>query len=131
MPTDKEQMEAILRDEYVGRLGLAVDDEPYVVPINYTYVDGRVLVHCALEGRKLDFIRKNPNVCFEVSRQEGRPTPHAGDACDSPFDSVLCFGTARIVEDVDERCELLNHLQVRFSTPSKPRDPVSRERAGK
>ena len=129
MPTDKEQMEAILRDEDVGRLGLAVDSEPYVVPINYTYVDGRILVHCALEGRKLDIIRQNPNVCFEVSRQEGRPTPHAGDRCDSPFESVLCFGTARIVEDVDERRDLLNIFQERFSTPSKPREPISIERA--
>ena len=131
MPTDKEQMEAILHDEDVGRLGLALDNEPYVVPINYTYVDGRILVHCALEGRKLDFIRKNPNVCFEVSRQEGRPTSHAGDLCSAPFESVLCFGAARIIEDVHERRGLLSIFQERFSTPSKEREPISRERAEK
>ena len=131
MPTDKEQMEAILHDEDIGHLGLAVENEPYVVPINYTYVDGRILVHCALEGRKLDFIRRNPNVCFEVSRQEGRPRPHAGDLCNAPFESVLCFGAARIVEDLDERRGLLNVFQERFSTPSKTREPISLERAGK
>jgi len=129
--TDKEEMERILREEDVGRLGLAADDEPYVVPLNYTYADGRALFHCALEGRKLDVIRKNPNVCFEVSRQEGRPAEHAGDLCSAPFESVICYGVARIVDDLQERLEVLNEFQTRFGTLDKPRTAISEERAAK
>lgn len=129
--TDKEEMERILREEDLGRLGLAADNEPYIVPINYTYCDGRIFFHCALEGQKLDFIRKNPNVCFEVSRQHGRPAPHAGNLCDAPFESVICYGVARIVDDLKERQEVLNEFQARFSTPDKPREPISEQRAAK
>jgi len=129
--TDREHLEQILCEEDIGRLALAVDNEPYVVPINYAYVDGRILLHCALDGKKLDFIRKNPNVCFEVSRQHGRPAPHAGDLCDAPFESVICFGIARILDDVEERCTVLNEFQLRFVTPDKPSKPITVERVAK
>ena len=129
--SDREYMEQILREEDVGTLGLAAANEPYVVPVNYCYDQGRILFHCALEGRKLGFIRRNPKVCFVVHRQQGHPTPHAGDQCDGPFESVICYGVARIVDEVNERRELLNTFQKRFVTPSKPRDPISIDRAAK
>ncbi len=58
---DKAQMEAILRSEAVGHLAMAADGEVYLVPLNYTYDEGRILFHCALQGRKLDMIRAQPN----------------------------------------------------------------------
>lgn len=131
MNTDKAHMEAILEAEGVGHLGLAVGDEAYVVPLNFAYVDGRILFHCALEGKKLDMIRANPRVCFEVSRQQGAPTEHVGDLCDNPFHSVVCWGVARIVEDLTERVEVLNAFQARFNTPQTQRAPISTERAAR
>ena len=121
-------MERILGEEDIGHLGLAHEGHVYVVPINYTYSDGRILFHCALEGRKLDMIRANPAVCFEVSRQEGRPAPHAGEVCDAPFESVICWGEARIVEDLDDREAILNEFQARYDAPDSPRQPITRER---
>jgi len=122
-------MTDFLQEQDLGHLGLTVDGEVYVVPINYTYSRGRILLHCALEGRKLDMIRANPRVCFTVSRQDGLPVPHAGDACDLPWRSVMCWGRARVVDDLAERCETLTEFQARYSTPSKPRAQVPRERA--
>jgi nitroimidazol reductase NimA-like FMN-containing flavoprotein (pyridoxamine 5'-phosphate oxidase superfamily) len=128
---DLEFMERLLAEEEVGRLALCCDDEPYVIAINYTYADGRVLIHCALEGKKLDMIRHNPDACFEVSRQDGPPVPHAGNKCDMPFESVLCFGRARVVDNVDERVDILNRFQARYDTPEKTRDPLTPEDAEK
>jgi len=130
MASDKELMEQIVREGDIGHLAF-VSDEPYVIPINYAYCEGRILFHCALEGKKLDLIRADPRVCMAVSRQEGHPAPHAGEACDNPFESVLCWGDARIIDDLDERQAVLNEFQARFDTPEKERDPVSRERAEK
>lgn len=126
--TPKERMEAILREEMVGHLGLAVGGEVYVVPINYTYSEGRVLFHCALTGRKLDMIRANPRVCFEVSRMQGLPTPHDGDECDAPFESVICWGEARIVGDLEERQEILNAFQARYLHQGEVRPDITMER---
>jgi len=130
MPSDKELMEQIVRAGDIGYLAFA-SDEPYVIPINYTYSNGRLLFHCALEGRKLDLIRADPRVCMAVARQEGHPAPHAGSACDNPFESVLCWGEARVIDDLDERQAILNEFQARFDTPDHKREPISRERTEK
>ena len=49
----RQEMERLLREETIGYLGLSMGDDPYVVPLNYAYVDGRILFHCAMTGRKL------------------------------------------------------------------------------
>lgn len=126
---DLQMMEQILREESLGHLGMAADGELYVIPINYTYADRRILIHCALTGRKLDTIRANPQVCFEVGRQHGEPTEHAGRNCDLPFESVICWGTARVVDDLEERRVILQQFQQRYGTPEKPRDELAPERA--
>ena len=127
----RTRMEQILCAETAGHLAMSHDGELYLVPLNYTYVDGRILFHCALEGRKLDMIRANPNVCFEVSRQEGQPAPHAGELCDAPFESVICWGTARVIEDVQERQRILHEFQARYAKYGQAREPISLERAEK
>jgi nitroimidazol reductase NimA-like FMN-containing flavoprotein (pyridoxamine 5'-phosphate oxidase superfamily) len=104
----REEMEGILREETVGYLGLSMDGMPYVVPLNYGYVEGRILFHCALMGKKLDYLRANPQVCFTVERQAGRVVRHPqGARCHVENDSVICYGSARVVEDVEERREVL------------------------
>jgi uncharacterized protein len=129
--SDLAEMERILQSEAIGHLAMTADGELYLVPLNYTYLDGKILFHCALQGRKLDLMRRNPNVCFEVSRQEGLPAEHAGDPCDTPFESVICWGRARIIDDLAEREAILNAFQARYSTPERPRSPVAPERVEK
>ncbi len=105
----RQEMERLLREETIGYLGLSVGDEPYVVPLNYAYTDGRILFHCAMKGKKLDFLRRNPQVCFAVGRQSGEVRRHTeGDPCHVDSDSVICYGRARIVEDLEERRGVLD-----------------------
>jgi hypothetical protein len=103
------EMEQILKEETIGYFGLSVDGQPYVVPLNYGYVGGRILFHCAWTGKKLDYLRANPQVCFTVGRQSGRVRRHAaGDPCHIDSESVICYGQARIVEDLEERKAVLD-----------------------
>ena len=105
----REEMEQILSEETVGHLGMSADGQPYVVPLNYCYVEGRILFHCALTGKKLDHLRANPRVCFTVGRQSGQIRRHGeGDPCHVDSDSVICYGTARIVEEPTERKTVLD-----------------------
>jgi len=111
----RAEMEALLGQEELGYLGITMDDQPYVVPLNYAYVDGRILFHCALTGKKLDYIRSNPRVCFAVARQAGTIDDHGRrDPCHVDSDSVICYGTARVIEDLDERKALLDAFNRRF-----------------
>ena len=105
--TDEKEIRAILDTAKVLHLGLCVDNEPYVVPMNYGYTmeDGRpvLYLHSATRGRKLDMIRRNPRVFFEMDCDwvpfEGEKPCQYGLA----YSSVMGRGEARIIEDVAEK----------------------------
>ena len=104
-----DEMEKILRGGTLGFLGLCRSGTPYVVPMTYGYRTGKILLHCALKGMKLEHIRANPNVCFTVGRQSGTLIRHPqGAQCNTNHDSVICFGKARIIDDINERYKVLN-----------------------
>ena len=112
--TDPQQIIQILDGGKVLHLGLAVDNEPYVVPMNYGYTleNGKLVLylHSALRGKKLDMLRKNPRVFFEIDWDlkpfEGKKPCQYGVA----YSSVMGIGTARIVEDAEEKIEAMSIL---------------------
>jgi nitroimidazol reductase NimA-like FMN-containing flavoprotein (pyridoxamine 5'-phosphate oxidase superfamily) len=59
------QINNILSSQMIGRLACSMGRQPYIVPVTYTY-DGEYIYGQTNEGRKLQILRKNPNVCFEV-----------------------------------------------------------------
>ena len=63
---DRAEIEEVLREAQVGRLGTSVDGQPYVVPLSFAYHDGNIIFHGAREGKKMEDIARNPRVCFEV-----------------------------------------------------------------
>jgi uncharacterized protein len=60
-----DEIDAVLRRQRVGRLACSANDRPYVVPIAYAY-DGSAIYGCSMPGRKVDVMREQPLVCFEV-----------------------------------------------------------------
>lgn len=59
------EIEQILKQQFVGRIGCYADGISYVVPVSYAYDDQSVYVH-AFDGMKMKMMRRNPDVCFEV-----------------------------------------------------------------
>ena len=111
---DEAQIKAILDDAKVLHLGLSVNDEPYVVPMNYGYIleDGKLTLylHSALRGKKLDMMRRNPKVFFEIDCDH---KPFEGDLpCQygMVYSSIMGRGKAQIVEDVEEKKQAMVHL---------------------
>ena len=112
--TDLSEIARILETAKVLHLGLAVDNEPYVVPMNYghTFEDGKLTLylHSALQGKKLDMMRCNPNVFFEIDCDlmpfEGKLPCQYGLV----YSSIMGRGKARFVEDVEEKKQAMTHL---------------------
>ena len=113
-------MEQLLSEMTLGFLGLSQDGKPYVVPLNYAYGDGRILFHCALAGQKLDAIESNPAVCFTVARQRGNVERDSENVCHPDSESVVCYGTARVVGDLTERTDVLNAFNRTFRPDTRP-----------
>jgi len=134
---EKSEIELILKEEDTGYLCLSQNEIPYGVPVSYAFIDNKIVVHCALTGKKLDIMRNNPDVCFIVSRNLDKMKPHLPDEkCNYRFESVLCFGTAEIIEDVNERFKYLTDFRTYFYKRlgfDESQDPVtakSAERCG-
>lgn len=130
-----DEMQKILSEEEVGCLCTSLADEPYAVPVSYAWLDGRIVFHCALKGRKLDILAQNPNVCFVVDRHPDRTRPHhAEGTCTYRFESVLCFGTARLIKSPGQRLEWLRRFQAHFQErlgQSPEEDPITPSAAKK
>jgi len=107
-------------------------DMPYVIPLSFGYsLKGGLLelyFHCAHVGKKLDCIRKNPNVAFSMC-VENRIEIHEDVYCKSGrfYASVVGQGKAEIVEDTAEKCRGLSLLMERQAagTPQSAGAPQS------
>ena len=103
---------------HVAMLDHADASMPYVIPLSFGYsLEGGVLelyFHCAHVGKKLDCIRKNPNVAFSMCI-ENHLEIHEDNYCKSGrfYASVVGQGKAEIVEDVTEKCRGLSLLMER------------------
>lgn len=112
--TDINEIIKILDSAKVLHLGLVDGDEAYVVPMNYGYTlenDKLTLwLHGAKRGRKLDLIRSNPKVFFEM---ECGVQPFEGEiACKYgiEYSSIMGRGKAEIIEDIEIKKAALSHL---------------------
>jgi len=117
---------AILDKCEVLRLALSADDQPYIIPMNFAYqlIDDKVVIylHCASSGTKLDILRRNNKVCFEVDCNYQVLT--APEACEwsATYESVIGFGQIGILQDEDEsqKAHALDVLMAHHGFPGTP-----------
>ena len=113
--TDVHQIKKILDACKTCHLAMVDEGRPYVIPLSYAYLmDEKTLTlffHSAKEGRKIDILRDNAAVCFEICR-EGEPVLAEKTPCNSGYyyASVHGFGEAVFIEDSPEKCAALTLL---------------------
>ncbi|HHX87792.1 MAG TPA: hypothetical protein GX693_06420 [Firmicutes bacterium] len=106
----RDEMEELLRQAKVGRLGLSSRSIPYVVPLFFVYHLGALYFHCSPEGRKIDCLRSNSRACYQVD-QVGEVIP-SETPCkfNCRFWSILAEGTICEVTQDDEKFMALQQL---------------------
>lgn len=113
----------ILHSGKVGIWAVAGDDDyPYAVPVNYVYDGKAVYIHCAMQGHKLDAIRRNPK-CSMCIVDKDDVIPEKFTTC---FRSVILFGKAYVVNDEKERLDALLKLSEKYSPGIDPEDEINR-----
>lgn len=109
---DINELVKILSKTCVGTLSLGGGEYPYAVSLNFGFSendgDFKVYFHCASEGKKIELIKKNPKVCFEVHTME-KITGEGDEPCvySCAYESVIGFGCARELTIYDEKKEAL------------------------
>ena len=113
--TDPDEISKILQQATVCRLAMAVDDKPYIVPLNFGFEDGCLFFHSAREGRKIEMIKNNPLVCFEcevgVDIVEGKTACAWGVS----FTSVIGYGRATLEKDPEQKKRALNIIMGHYA----------------
>ena len=113
--SDASGIKAIIKKANVCRLGMVHENKPYIVPLCFGYRDPDLFFHGSLKGRKIDLLRKNPNVCFEFDLIA---EPVASEsACDwgMKYKSVIGFGKAVFIEGSDEKRKALRIIMAQYS----------------
>jgi len=110
--------EEVLQDTFTGTLVMCHENTPYAVPLNHAFVDGRFYFHCGLRGRKIDMIKQNPNVVYVVNKLQSAPDQMPQDRrCHGPWQSLVAYGTARVVEDNDEKAAAFKAFMGQYGVP--------------
>ncbi|OUS78535.1 pyridoxamine 5-phosphate oxidase [Paenibacillus sp. MY03] len=107
---DKDKIEAFLRQVRIGHLGMADGHLPYVVPLNFVWTNGKLYFHGAAGGRRNQVMEANPEVCFTVSEEYGTITDPVPAKTDTAYMSVMIFGKAHPVDDLDEATRMLQEM---------------------
>ena len=96
---DLAELEAILRSAQICHLSMVDEGKPYVVPLNFGYEDNALYFHSAPEGRKINILRKNPEVCFSVVARHEIVVSERACSWTAEFSSVTGTGKAAILTD--------------------------------
>lgn len=112
----EEWIKEFLHRAAVGHIAHNRGDQPFVTPTNFWFDEARkrIIFHSNIAGRTRDNLEHNPKVCMEAS-EYGRFLP-ANTALEFgiQFRSVMVFGTVQILEDIQEKSEVLNKLLKKY-----------------
>ncbi len=109
----RPEAEAILAKGMYGVLSMnAGDDYGYGVPLSYVFQDNSLYLHCALEGKKLTYLRRHHKVTFCVVG-EAEPAP---EKYSMKYQSVIVFGRASEINQREEKVKTLIDLVKKYYT---------------
>lgn len=100
---DEKTIREILSNSLICRLGIFDDDYPYIVPLNFGYHNNALYFHCAGEGKKIDLLRKNNNVCFEIEQSSEIIKDPVSCNWTMKYCSVIGYGTIDIISDHESK----------------------------
>jgi hypothetical protein len=111
--TDIQEIEEIISGCDACRVAIANENIPYIVTMNFGYVGGKnphLYFHCATVGKKLDMIRNNNNVCFEMDTDHIIYKGEKGCDWGMKYSSIVGYGNIFFVDDETEKKSGLGHI---------------------
>jgi len=128
----KEKIIEFLISQQTGRIS-SIDENgyPQIIPMNFVFISDVIYMHSHVRGEKLDNIRRNQKVGFEVDKNlEFLPSyfsdPTDASLADTLYISVVIKGNASIVSDKEEKTTALNGLMKKYQ-PEGGYEPIKPE----
>jgi len=128
----KEKIKEFLNQEHTGHIS-SIDKNgyPQIIPMNFVYLDDAIYMHSHTKGEKLENIRQNQKVGFEVDRElEFLPSyfedPQDASLADTLYISVVIKGIGKIIDDRSEKTRALNGLIKKYQ-PEGGYEPIRQD----
>ena len=128
----KEKIIEFLSSQQTGRIS-SIDENgyPQIIPMNFVFINDVVYMHSHIKGEKLENIKRNQKVGFEVDKSlEFLPSyfsdPTDASLADTLYISVIIKGNASIVLDREEKTIALNGLMKKYQ-PEGGYEPIKPE----
>lgn len=112
---DNKEIESIINKSNVCRIALSENNSPYIVPVCFGYNENCLYFHSAMVGKKIDMIKNNNNICFEFDIYGGLMKSENPCDWDIKYNSVIGFGKAFLIQDIDEKIKALNIITEHYS----------------
>ena len=115
--SDIQVIEDIIRKADVCRMALANGNIPYIVTMNFGYTGGispSIFFHCAKEGKKLDMIRKNNCVCFEIDTDHQLYSGKKSCNWGMRYKSVIGYGNVTVLTEREAKIGGLNCIMTHY-----------------
>ena len=128
----KEKIIEFLSSESTGRIAsIDVDGFPQIIPMNFVFINDVIYMHSHIRGEKLENIKRNNKVGFEVDRSlEFLPSyffdPTDASLADTLYISVVMKGICQIIENNEEKTLALNALMKKYQ-PEGGYEPMNPE----
>jgi nitroimidazol reductase NimA-like FMN-containing flavoprotein (pyridoxamine 5'-phosphate oxidase superfamily) len=100
---DRNVIEEILSKSLICRIGMICNGVPYIVPLNYGYTMNAIYIHSASEGKKINILKANNKVCFEI--EDTTEIIKKDLSCDwaTKYRSLIGYGTIEIINDEEQK----------------------------
>jgi len=112
---ERDEIEDIIRRAEICRIAFSVDDQPYIVPVNFGYNNNCLFIHSAREGKKIDMIKRNSRVSFEMEIDTSVIIEDTACDCRTKYRSVIGTGRAYLIDDPQGKREGLDILMAHYS----------------
>lgn len=97
--TDKLTIEDVLSQSKICRIGMMDNGSPYLLPFNYGYENNQIYIHCTPIGKKIDLLRINPKVCFEIEQKADIVKNDEACKWATTYRSIVGYGNVEILTD--------------------------------
>ena len=114
---EQEQIDSIIQKCKVCYVGMSDEKGiPYVLPMNFGYLDNVIYLHSAPEGRSISILDKNPNVCITFCTEPELVRQNEEVACSYRVrsESIVCNGEVVFEEDYDEKVKALDIIMRQY-----------------
>lgn len=117
--TDPKTIEAILSKATICRLAMVDKGLPYLLPFNFGYNENCIYIHSAPAGKKIEVLRQNPQVCFEVEDEIATVKGEIACRWSTLYRSVIGFGKVEIVNSFAGKVQALDIIMQQHGAPAK------------